>query len=134
MARRLRLVFALTSILIIGVLFCFTSCHRSSKKVDPFYTNRGGWDYTELPLIKPYNLIILNGFKRWGMNMNSASMLDSITSINVVDNTILVHSLKTIYKGGGTEREVWAVVIPSEKIEREFLYFSDYVVYIKNIV
>lgn len=106
------------------------SCKRSAKNVDPFYTNRGEWDDVELPLIKPYQLIKLNGMS-WSMNTEDANMLDSVKQVNVVNGTICVNSMKTYFEHRDLAREVWSVFIPSEKIEKHFLYFSQYEEYLK---
>ncbi|AMR31702.1 hypothetical protein A0256_09840 [Mucilaginibacter sp. PAMC 26640] len=118
----------------------FNSCHRAQKKVDPFYINRGEWDDYEIPLLKPYKLINLNGMKEWSMNLESDSVLmylgssiQNIEKANVIDGVICLYSSKTIVNAKLPMRLIWAVIIPSKKTEKGFISHASYIEYLKEI-
>ncbi|OOQ56488.1 hypothetical protein [Mucilaginibacter pedocola] len=121
------------------IVFFLVTCHFADrtthpKGIDKFYLNRGDWDDFEIPLIKPYKAIQLNGFKNWSMNLevDGVGSVDSIKQVNVVNNAIILRSIKTYYQHREPDREVWTVVIPSKKIEEEFLTHREYVAYLKK--
>ena len=121
------------SMVIIAVILFLSSCNSSSKKIDPFYTDRGDWDDFEVPLIKPYKMIILNGSKEWGMNMEQGSMLEDIREVNVINGVILAHCKKTIFYPENVNKEAWAIIIPSKNFEKIFAIHYQYVQYLKSI-
>lgn len=50
-----------TTIAILLASFLLVSCHKSNKPSgDPFFTDKGGWDYGRMPLIKPFEMWLLN--------------------------------------------------------------------------
>lgn len=58
--------------LVLNMILCFFSCQKTEKmkdklfpersyedaQIDKFYWSDNGWDYTMIPLLKPYQLII----------------------------------------------------------------------------
>jgi hypothetical protein len=123
-------------------VFCFlmalalSSCKRKGNNVDPFYNNRGEWDDVELPLIKPYKLVKLNGNKEWVMNLEEWTFsisLGDVKEINVVNDLILVHSYKTALITDTISKEVWVVIVPKKKQEIGFLKYREYLAYLNKI-
>lgn len=119
-------------LVVIDALFFLKSCSQTPKGVDPFYTNKGEWDDAEIPIIKPYQLVILNGSEEWGMSLQHASMLGDVKRINVLNSYIFVYSRKTYFNFQGPEKVVWAVINPSKKLEKTFETYTDYVRFVNE--
>lgn len=64
------------SIVIIFFLSCTdTGQKKQTKEVkDDFYTKQSGLDNIRIPLIKPYEVLRLNGAKEWIMNLEENSL------------------------------------------------------------
>ena len=123
-------------LLAIVLILIISSCNSTPKGVDPFYTNKGEWDDAEIPVIKPYQLIILNGRDDWMMNLEQwtfSSSLGDVKKINVINNYIFAFSKDTYFNHQAPGKEVWAVINPSQKIEKGFLTHDEYLKYIYKI-
>ena len=42
------------------VVLCASCSKTAQTGGDPFYTSKGGWDYARMPLVKPYEMWLLN--------------------------------------------------------------------------
>lgn len=115
------------------LLVVLTGCHHihwphsrpghDPSKVDPFYTDMGDWDDSRIPLLKPYELIRLNGQKKWTMNIRGIpGEVDHVREVAVVDSVILIHSGPTqLMDLGETEvKEAWFIVRPKDSLEKGF--------------
>jgi hypothetical protein len=60
-----------TNISIIIFLFLFSCSNNQNKglEVDEFYTEKGEWDSTRLPLLKPYEAVITSKEDGWFINL-----------------------------------------------------------------
>lgn len=58
--RKLLLFFAFGFLLTNLLWSCKNTRNKSATK-DKFYTDKGSWDAVRIPLIKPYELLRLNG-------------------------------------------------------------------------
>lgn|GEM_PF-903752 len=112
--------FILISLFAIMIVGCLDKDEKNSK--DPFYTNaNASWDVIRIPLIKPYELIQLNGSGEWTMNLQKTpSSASNVKGIAVVDSTILIHSVQT-YCQDELVPEAWFIVSKQHKIEKGFV-------------
>ena len=92
-------------LLLIGI-FCFLSCSKIEKmkeklfperpyeesQTDNFYWADSGWDYVLIPLVKPYQLIKLQGKEEWelstGFNKFGEIGIYNIKDFNIKNNYI----------------------------------------------
>jgi hypothetical protein len=102
-------------------------CHRRHQaKIfkDPFYTqSNDSWDATRIPLIKPYQLLQLNGKKEWEMNFfYYPGAISNVKEIDIKDSCILIHRGKTFTRDTSIEEaaEAWFIVSPQDSVERGF--------------
>jgi len=94
----------------------------SNYKGDPFYNDKGDWDDSRVPFIKPYEAINLNGNLNWGMNMQTMSMIENVSKATIVDHKIFIYSDSTTVDHNGKKfSEAWFIIIPSDHKE---LYFD----------
>ena len=100
--------------LLIIFVFCFYGCNKAEKmknkilperpyedaKIDNFYWAVDGWDYSVIPLIKPFLLIKLQGSEEWelstGFNKFDEISISKIDNINVINNYISGHKANEI--------------------------------------
>lgn len=100
---------------ILIMIFCFLSCQKTEKmkdkilperpyedsKIDKFYWADSGWDYTMIPLIKPYNLQQLQGSTIWTLDAhNPAPKIEPFHGKNIVLNNfdpVEMFNVKDIY-------------------------------------
>jgi hypothetical protein len=97
--------------------------HNSVK--DKFYTDRGSWDAARIPLIKPYELLRLNGSEEWTMNLEAPGSVSNIKEINVSGNVIVIHAGQT-YCNNIEVSEAWFIIIPNKHIEKGFDNIQDF--------
>jgi len=100
-----------------------------------FYTRDGGYDYTRIPFIKPYEALMLKGSERWQMNLyNSAlnSSIINIKKINVEKNAIFLYSEDTNLDGVKVPR-AWFIIIPNKHLEEGFYKEKDYLEFLKSV-
>ena len=63
----------------------------NNKMKDPFYSTNGGFDYAQIPLIKPYYLKALSGIETWDLysyNKKHGSYIKSIEKFEITNNYI----------------------------------------------
>lgn len=116
------------------LLFANVLYLASCRQTNTFNTRRGGFDYIRIPLIKPYEALLLNGKKEWGMNLYNGALNSSIVnikSVNIVNHAILLNSRNTNLNGQKIN-EAWFVVIPSKHIEQGFASHKDYVKFLNE--
>lgn len=91
------------------------------ESIDNFYWVEGGWDYTILPLFKPFRLIRHQGTKKWGMNTseikNQLSDISPIQYFNVLQ--IYIYGYKSSEKDEEDSNfdslEKWFIINTQEK-------------------
>jgi hypothetical protein len=105
-------------------LLCLTGCQKCNG--NNFYAYGGDWDAARIPLMKPYEIIILNGQQYGDMNLNSDSETSGIQRVNVVNGIILVYSTNSILYGVDSVKQVWRIVIPAKHIEEGFNNHDEY--------
>ena len=85
-----RLVFL--TILVISYS-CNMKSNNESRK--GFYSNDGGWDYARIPLIEPFELIMLHGDSVWSLNTsklpNYSGDMTPLDKFHVERNFIIGH-------------------------------------------
>jgi len=119
------------------LLVSLSACSQNSKhKVDDFYTEHGEWDSARIPLIKPYEAVIVNEENGWVMNLEALkggdSMLSHIRKATVLNGFILVYTGSTLMMGVEI-KESWWVVSPHRKIEKGFSDEKQYWAYLKTL-
>lgn len=103
------------------ILLVLSSCgplnrNRWQEKQN-FYTSDGSWDYSRIPLIKPFQLMLNNGDSLWVLNSskskNYSGDIASIDKVNIVDSTIIGHSKRYLDKEDPefNSREKWFALI-----------------------
>lgn len=127
----------LTGIITILLIFSIVlSCkNQSNKNIDPFYTEMGEWDSARIPLLKPYEAVIVNKKHGWIINLegfDGDTGFQNVKKANVIDSTILVYSTNTILHGIDV-REAWHIIIPSKNIEKGFGSHQEYSKYLRSI-
>lgn len=69
-------------------------------QIDKFYWADSGWDYTMVPLIKPFQLIKLQGDNLWqvstGFNKFDEISISPIDNVNIVSSYIYGHKAEEI--------------------------------------
>lgn len=104
--------------LCLTVLVC-ASCGKSNpSNRDPFYTSKGGWDYARMPLIKPYEVWLLN---------NEYSIFASGKSrVLVIDPLSICVASHAVYgKAGSQDIEVNGRIYPANKAGPFFALRTD---------
>ena len=107
---------------------------NKNKTEDKFYTNKSSsWDASRIPLIKPYEMIKLNGINEWDMNLVEVpGSVSNIKEINVIQNTIAIHAGET-YCNNTKVQEAWFVIIPEKHIEKGFEKKEDFDKYFSSL-
>ena len=104
-------------------------------KIDKFYWVASGWDYTTIPLIKPYNLQKLQGSDIWTLGTNRKEQkIDIVHGENIVLNIfspVEYFNIKDIYIYGeqditetfdkNTLPKIWFII---NMKERDFVFFE----------
>lgn len=119
------------------LLNLFPACKskpKENKTEDKFYTtSTSSWDAVRLPLIKPYELIKLNGTEEWMMNFQQiVGSASNVKEINVIDSAIVLHCGKTYCKYEEV-REAWYLIIPDKQKEECFSTEDDLLKYLALI-
>lgn len=101
---------------------------------DEFYSKKNSsWDASRIPLIKPYEMLELNGSDEWIMNLvETPGSVSNIKEINVLQNVIFIHSGET-YCNNKKVQEAWFIIIPEKHIERGFEKKEDYDKYLSSL-
>jgi len=106
-------------------MFSFFSCfNNNNKKVESqgnnFYVNKGSYDGVRIPLIKPYELIKLNGSSEWILNLvEIPGSVSRVNGVYVKGNTIFLHSGES-YCNNEKVKESWVVIDAEKKVEECF--------------
>lgn len=141
--------------LIIILIVSLLSCQKTEKmkdklfperpyedaQIDNFYWADSGWDYTTIPLIKPYNLQQLQGSKIWMLDAhNPTPKIVSFHGKNIVLNNfdpVDKLSVKDIYIYGRQGKkldfdekekfsEIWFLINTKTKEVKGFEYEKDF--------
>lgn len=116
--------------LIVGAIFCFFSCQKSEKmkhrlfperpyekaNIDKFYWSTEGWDYMVVPLIKPFQLLKLQGSNKWeistGFNKSHEVGVSDITNFNVSKHYIYGYKAPEIHESDSNFNipEYWFII------------------------
>lgn len=126
-----------SSITIIFFLSCTdTGQKKQTKEVkDDFYIKERGLDNIRLPLIKPYEVLRLNGAKEWIMNLEANTLQFSISNVkelNVIDSVIIVHSVGITYLRGENVPDAWFIIKPSVQVEQGFADKKEFLLQLKK--
>ncbi|WP_345213904.1 hypothetical protein [Mucilaginibacter gynuensis] len=126
------------AIFIIFSLFVI-ACNEPDKKLqslDSFYTNKGEFDMSRIPLIKPYEATTGVTPRDWIVataDTNSiAPTIPGTEGIYVTDSLIFVHSINTIVDYQDA-REAWFVIRPKQDTVISFTNHSNYLNYLKKL-
>lgn len=129
---------AVRTFMIFCVILCVISCKNVAHKnmpVDNFYTEKGEWDSARIPVLKPYEAILLNKETGWFMNLkgdNGDSGFNNIKKITVTNDIILVYSVNSIFNGVEV-KETWRIIVPKNGIETAFDKHEDYLSYLNKL-
>jgi hypothetical protein len=113
--------FIVSGFLVILLFFDCKGIKKQRKMQDDFYTrSNASWDASRLPLVRPYELLRLNGSKEWEMNLRKIpGSVSNIKEVSVFQNIIMIHSGET-YCNNAKVEEAWFVIIPEKDIEKGF--------------
>ena len=109
--------------------------NKNDKKVeDKFYTTTtSSWDASRIPLLKPYEMLKLNGTQEWTMNLfEIPSSVSNVEEINIYRNIILIHAGET-YCNYAKVHEGWFIIIPEKHIEKGFDKKEDFKKYLSSL-
>lgn len=109
---------------------------KQAKEVkDDFYIKERGLDNIRLPLVKPYEVLRLNGSKEWIMNLEVGTLQFSVSNVkevNVIDSIVIVHSSDITYLRGEKLGNAWFIIKPSQQSEQGFALESEFLSELKN--
>jgi hypothetical protein len=112
------------------------SCSHKQTKEDPYYTSHGDWDNVRLPLVKPYEAIVLNGSHDWIVqttpNVDWFFSAPNTRKLNVIQRVIFLYCTKTLLSGQDA-KEAWFVLMPDKHIEKGFATHLAYQDYLNSI-
>ncbi|MBD3907191.1 hypothetical protein NAL32_18850 [Chryseobacterium sp. Ch-15] len=101
-------------IALLAIFIILINCNKTEKmknklfperpyedaKIDKFYWADSGWDYTMIPLIKPFQLIKLQGNDMWqistGFNKFDEISISPIDNFNLTSSYIYGHKIEEI--------------------------------------
>ena len=128
--------------IIFAAVYLLLSCNvrteqkKQAKEVkDDFYIKERGLDMIRLPLIKPYEVLRLNGSNEWIMNLEAGTLQFSVSNVkevNVIDSIIVVHSSDITYLRGEKVGNAWFIIKPSQQSEQGFTVESEFLSELKN--
>lgn len=126
--------------IVLFTVILLSACNNRNPKEqnmrDDFYVSDRGLDNLRLPLIKPYEILKLNGSKEWIMNLETNTLQFSISNVkevNVISNVIIIHSVDLTYLRGANVPEAWFVIKPSEQIEKGFSNKEEFISYLAEL-
>src|SRR5256885_4935313 len=104
-----------------GLLWGCRDVRKDNKVEDKFSSEKySSWDALRIPLIKPYEMLKLNGSNEWSMNLvEIPASVSNIKEINVLQNIIIIYSGET-YCNNTKVQEAWFIIIPSKHLEKGF--------------
>lgn len=107
---------------------------KKDKVEDKFYSNKSSsWDASRIPLIKPYEMLKLNGSNEWTMNLvDIPGSVSNIKEVNVLQNIIVIHAGET-YCNNAKVQEAWFIIIPEKHIEKGFEKKEDFDKYLSSL-
>ncbi|SEA63447.1 hypothetical protein SAMN05192529_1365 [Arachidicoccus rhizosphaerae] len=128
----MKIISSYTCLCVFAVLLC--ACwgkENHTQNKDPFYlSTMASWDAIRVPLIKPYEILQLNGEKQWILGLKVLPMgIGNIKEVNVLHNMIFIHSGKTSsidIQNNVEWNEGWFIIIPHKHIEKGFGNKTDY--------
>ena len=106
-------------------LFSLLSCfNRHEKKdqysKDAFYTSKGSYDAVRIPLIKPYELMKLNGDSTWVMNLiETPGSVSHIRGVSVRGNFIFLKAGES-YCNNESVKASWTIIDVLQRTEKCF--------------
>ena len=111
-------------LMIMMTLFLFSCINNNNKKEqsieDNFYISKGSYDAARIPLIKPYELIRLNGSSEWVLNLFTIpGSISNVKQVSVNGGLIFLHSGET-YCSNEKVKESWVIINPDKNEERCF--------------
>jgi hypothetical protein len=107
----------LTSIITLFLFSCINNNIKEQPIVDNFYISKGSYDATRIPLIKPYQLIRLNGSIEWVLNLFAIpGSISNVTEVSVNEGLIFLHSGET-YCNNEKVKESWVIINPGKNVE-----------------
>ncbi|WCT12059.1 hypothetical protein [Mucilaginibacter jinjuensis] len=121
---------------IIILINVFACNQGSGKKVDDFYTNKGGFDLARIPLVKPYEATTPSTKPNWiitSIDTNDIpAPVNGIEDIRVIKGIILAHGKNTTvnYKPA---KDAWFIIVPTKRLVAGFRKHGDYVGSLKNL-
>jgi len=127
------------NILFFITLLYLTACGGNTNqdpKLDDFYSDKGGFDYGRIPLIKPYELTTSSRENYWTAETIDTSEvplnMPGARNINIVNSIIFIYGRETILNGQEVDA-AWFVIIPKNHIVRGFMDHKKYLAYIQSI-
>ncbi len=117
-------------LMIMIALFLFSCINNNRKKEqsieDNFYKSKGSYDAARIPLIKPYELIRLNGSNEWVLNLfEIPGSISNVKEISVNEGLIFLHSGET-YCNNEKVKESWVIINPAKNEERCFSHQNEF--------
>lgn len=112
-------------LIIIVAVYSFFSCFngqdkKGAKNIDPFYKSRGSYDAIRIPLVKPYELVKLNGDSSWNLNLlESPGSVARIKGVFIKEHLIFLQAGDS-YCNNELVKESWTIINVLDKSERCF--------------
>lgn len=115
---------------IIVICSCLINCNKTKKmkdklfpdrsydkaNIDKFYWSDSGWDYSMIPLIKPIQLLQLQGDNKWeistGFNNSNEIGISDITKFNIIQSYIYGYKAPEIHESDSNFNlpEYWFII------------------------
>jgi len=136
-------------IIILASVIIITSCTKektqsnpmnNNTSKEPFYAEKGGFDYIRFPLTKPYEVLSLDKGKKWNIKPNytpkdlrNAASIFGIKKINYLNNKIIIAYCEDDgIVGGQLYPKSWFIIIPEKEITKGFTTEKDFIDYLKE--
>lgn len=138
-----KIIFIMRQLIFFIGLIYFSSCdlifERPAEKEVPFYKKkviigRG----VNIPLIKPYSAIENEDIRVWTIdllnkeptrhNENLHTKIAILDSLNVIDSIIIAKCSNEYCSFGGEEKkEIYYLIMPSQRIEKAFFSYKEFI-------
>ncbi len=113
--------------LTLSLFSCFNNNNKKDQgEEDNFYVSKGSYDAVRIPLIKPYELIKLNGSNEWNLNLvEIPGSVSNVNEVSIKGNFIFLRSGES-YCNNEKVKKSWVIIDTKNKSEQCFNRQEDF--------